>query len=105
MCIMALFCESSLYLVYLTAVRCKQLFHRAIIRCMSKLSIRLKLGKKIKELRKRRGYTQQKLSEMAEIDYKYLQKIEGKNPPNLKIETLEKLAKAFKVSLPKLLDF
>jgi len=53
------------------------------------INIRLKLGKNIKKLRQKRRYTQQKLSEEANIDYKYLQKIEGKNPPNLKIETIE----------------
>ena len=68
-------------------------------------SIRLKLGKKIKQLRKEGGFTQEKLSEVAKIDYKYLQRIEGKNPPNLKLETLERVAKAFKISVSKLLDF
>ena len=68
-------------------------------------SIRLKLGKRIRELRKRYGYTQERLSEVADIDYKYLQRIEGKKPPNLKLETLERLAKALKVSPSKLLDF
>lgn len=68
-------------------------------------TIRLKLGERIRALRKRFGYTQDKLSEIAEIDYKYLQKIEGKNPPNLKLETLEKFAKAFKISISELLDF
>lgn len=67
--------------------------------------IRLKVGKKIKELRRKCGYTQEELSELANIDYKYLQRIEGKNPPNLKLETLEKLAKAFNISISKLLDF
>lgn len=66
--------------------------------------VRLKLSNKIKELRRKRGYTQKILSELAEIDYKYLQKIEGKNPPNLKLETLEKLANAFDVPISKLLD-
>ena len=42
-------------------------------------TIRLKLGKRIKELRIKRGYTQEKLSETANIDYKYMQKIEEKN--------------------------
>jgi len=68
-------------------------------------SIRLKLGKKIKELRKGASYTQERFSGLANIDYKYLQRIEGKKPPNLKLETLEKLAKALKVSPSKLLDF
>ena len=43
-------------------------------------TIRLKLGKKIKELRQKCGYTQEKLSEVANIDYKYIQRIEGKKP-------------------------
>lgn len=69
------------------------------------ISIRLKLGNKIREFRERRGYTQAKLAELADIDYKYLQRIEGKNPPALKIDTIAKLAKALKASPAKLLNF
>jgi len=69
------------------------------------INIRLKLGRKIKELRKKYEYTQEKLSELANIDYKYLQKIEGKNPPALKIDTINRLAKAFNISISNLLDF
>jgi transcriptional regulator with XRE-family HTH domain len=68
-------------------------------------NIRLKLGKKIKELRTKRGYTQDKFSEVADIDYKYVQRIEGKNPPALKVDTIEKIAKAFKVNPAELLKF
>ena len=70
-----------------------------------KTSARIKLGKKIKQLRNDCDYTQEKLAEVADIDYKYLQRIEGKTPPNVKLETLERLAKALKVSLSKLMDF
>lgn len=66
-------------------------------------NIRLKLGKKIKESRIKRGYTQEKFSEVANIDYKYVQRIEGKNPPALKIDTIEKIAKALKVNPAELL--
>ena len=69
------------------------------------MSIRLKLGRKIREFRERGGYTQTKLAELADIDYKYLQRIEGKNPPALKIDTIGKLAKALKRTPAKLLDF
>lgn len=69
------------------------------------ISIRLKLGKRIKVLRKRCNLTQWKLSDLANVDYKYLQRIEGKNPPALKIDTLEKLAKALKVKPAELLKF
>jgi transcriptional regulator with XRE-family HTH domain len=68
------------------------------------LSIRLKFGNRLKELRKKRSLTQEKLSELAEIDYKYLQKIEGKTPPNIKLETIEKLAKTLNVSPSELLE-
>ena len=68
------------------------------------ISIRLKLGKNIKKLRQKMRYTQQKLSEEANIDYKYLQKIEGKNPPNIKVETIARLAKALKVAATTLLE-
>lgn len=68
-------------------------------------NIRLRIGKRIRELRKKCGYTQEKLSEVAEIDYKYLQRLEGKNPPALKVDTIEKLAKALKVKPAELLRF
>ena len=68
-------------------------------------NIRLKLGNRIKELRKGCGYTQDRLSEVANIDYKYIQRIEGKNPPALKIDTIERLARALKVKPAELLKF
>jgi transcriptional regulator with XRE-family HTH domain len=67
--------------------------------------IRLKLVKRIKELRAKYGITQEKLSETADIDYKYLQRIEGKNPPAMKIDTLGKIAKALHVTPSELLEF
>ena len=67
--------------------------------------IRRKLGRKIKELREKYDYTQEELSEIADIDYKYIQRIEGKHPPALKIDTIVKLAKALKVKPYNLLKF
>lgn len=78
--------------------------NRRIIRCMGK-NIRLRLGKRIKELRNNCGYTQERFSEVANMDYKYIQKIEGKSPPALKIDTIERLAKALKVKPVDLLKF
>lgn len=68
-------------------------------------NIRLKLAKRIRDLRKKHKYTQQKLSEIADIDYKHIQLLESKNPSSAKIDTLEKLAKAFNLSLSKFLNF
>jgi len=66
---------------------------------------RLKLGLRIRQLRKKYGYTQEKLSELSEIDYKHIQSLESKRPPAIKIDTLEKIAKAFNMSISKFLDF
>ncbi len=69
-----------------------------------KTSIQLKIGNKIRELRTQLGMTQEGLAEITGIDYKYIQKIEGKKPPNLKVETIEKLAKGLKTTPAELLQ-
>ena len=42
-------------------------------------SIRIEMGKKLREIRQKLGYTQEKLADLTAIDYKYIQRIEGKN--------------------------
>jgi len=64
----------------------------------------VRFSKRLKELRKKHGYTQQELAELADVEYKHIQRLESKNPCDVKLTTLNKLAKAFKVSLQKLLD-
>ena len=62
------------------------------------MSAEKELGKKIKELRKQMGYTQERLAELVEIDAKNLSKIEnGAHSPSFK--TLEKLSKVLYVNL------
>jgi transcriptional regulator with XRE-family HTH domain len=56
-------------------------------------SLRIKFGKRIRTLREKSGLTQQKLAELADLDYKHVQRIESKNPTDVKLETVEKLAK------------
>jgi len=68
-------------------------------------AISLKLAGRIRALRRKCGYTQQKLAELADIDYKHLQLLESKKPCATKIDTLEKLSKAFNISISKLLNF
>ncbi len=65
--------------------------------------LRLKLGKNIKKCRAIHKLTQQRLAELADIEYKYIQRIEGKNPPAVRIDTIGKLAKALKTTASKLL--
>ncbi|MDD4893898.1 MAG: helix-turn-helix transcriptional regulator [Candidatus Omnitrophica bacterium] len=67
--------------------------------------IRKKLALRIRELRKKKSWTQEKLSEIAEVDYKHIQLLESKTPPYPRLDTLEKLAKAFEISISELLKF
>lgn len=67
--------------------------------------IRLNLAKKLRKLRKKFGYTQEELAGLAGIDYKHFQRLEGKSPTAAKIDTLEKLAKAFNMTCAELLKF
>jgi len=60
-------------------------------------NLRLRVSENLRKLRLKCGITQEKLAETAHIDYKYLQRLEGKTPPALKVDTIGKLAKALKV--------
>lgn len=61
------------------------------------------LGKKIKELRKVQGLSQQQLAELANIDQRSLSHIEcGNTFPS---KALLDLSKALNISLPELFDF
>ena len=66
---------------------------------------RLLLSKRLRQLRQRYHYTQQAVAEKARLDYKYYQSIEGKRPPNVTFDSLERLAKALGISLSELLKF
>lgn len=47
--------------------------------------------------------TQEELAALIGIDYKYIQKIEGKNPPAVRIDAIGKLAKALRLPINSLL--
>ncbi|MCX5726857.1 MAG: helix-turn-helix transcriptional regulator [Candidatus Saganbacteria bacterium] len=78
--------------------------HPAIMWCMNK-TIGIELGKKIKEFRRKRGITQEQLAELTETSYKYIQRIEGKTPPDVRLTTITRIAKALKVKPAELLKF
>jgi len=63
-----------------------------------------RFSKRLRELRIKEGLTQEKLAEIADISYKNIQYLESKNPTCPSLITLNKLAKAFKISPAKLLD-
>lgn len=68
-------------------------------------NIKAKFSKRLRHLRQKYGYTQQELSELADIEYKHIQRLESRSPCDVKLSTLEKLARAFKMSLSKFLNF
>ncbi len=67
--------------------------------------IRLQLAGKLKELRKEHGLTQEGMSEKLGMDLRYYQRLESEKPNAVKIDTIDKIAKALKISPSKLLDF
>ena len=67
------------------------------------MNIKQRLGLKIKELRKQKGLSQERLANLAEIDRTYLPTIE-KGERNVSIEVVEKLAKALDVKVKDLFD-
>ena len=67
--------------------------------------IEKKLAKKLRDLRKKAGLTQERLAELSGVDYKHIQLLESKNPPAAKLNTIEKIAKAFKIKPSELLSF
>ena len=68
--------------------------------------IRLKFARHLRKLRIQKGWSQERLAEYADLAYRHVQRLESlKTPPPAKIDTIEKLAKAFKTTPSKLLDF
>ena len=61
-------------------------------------------GKKLKELRKKSGWSQQKLAEKAGLSYTVITKIEQGVAKRPSIQTMVKLADAFRISLDELVD-
>ena len=66
------------------------------------MDIKQKFGLRIRDIRQQKGISQEGLAYIAEIDRTYVQSIEsGKR--NVSIITIEKLAKAFDMSIDNLL--
>lgn len=62
------------------------------------------LGRRIRDLRKRKRLTQEKLAEMATVDVKYLGGIE-RGTENPSIGILDRLARALSVKVHQMLTF
>lgn len=66
------------------------------------MDIRIKFGKRIKDLREIKGVSQEALAHIAEIDRTYIHSIE-KGERNVSIEIIQKFAVAFGISISELL--
>jgi len=59
--------------------------------------IRKTFARNLKKIRLENGQTQEGLAEKLGISVRYIQLLEGKNTPNVKLDTIETLAKALKI--------
>jgi len=67
--------------------------------------IRLEFAGNLRKLRKIRHLSQEQMAELIDMDTRYYQRLESKNPGAIKIDTIDKIAKALKIRPAKLLDF
>lgn len=69
------------------------------------MNINTKFSNTLKQLRKSKGLTQEKLAEVSDIDYKYLQKLESSNPSSPTLFVLEKLSRGLGITLTEFIKF
>ena len=67
--------------------------------------VRRDFARQLKRYRKAVGLTQEEAAEKAGMDTRYYQRIESDKPNAVKIDTIDRLAKALKVPAWKLLQF
>jgi len=67
------------------------------------MNVKVKFGKKIKELRLKKGLSQETLANLADIDRTYLPSIE-KGETNVSIVIADKLATALEIELKVLFE-
>lgn len=61
------------------------------------------IAKNIRKLRREKGISQDRLSKLADLSLNTIVNVEAGSNPNPTIETIEKIAKAFGVSIDELL--
>ena len=79
------------------------MYHKPQTPNFANVDIRIKIGKRLKELRTEKGLSQEKFSFMCELDRTYIASIEqGKR--NVSIANIEKIAKALDMSVYEFLN-
>ena len=72
---------------------------------MGKENVKLRFGKRVRELRIKHGWIQVELARQAGISRSYLQKIESQNPPDVTLDVIAKLARGFGLSCSKIVKY
>lgn len=67
------------------------------------MDIKIRFGNKIKSLRERKGFSQEKLAHIADLDRTYISGIE-RGERNVSIQVVEKLAKAFEIEIKEIFE-
>ena len=65
--------------------------------------LRQKFAKNLKFFREKAGLTQVQLAEELDINPRYVQQLEGKSVPNVRLNTIEQIAKALSIKAHELL--
>ncbi len=68
-------------------------------------TITTKLAKRLKELREKHGLTQEEAARKCHMEYKYYQRYESSKPRDMRLSTLEKIARGFDIKPSDLIDF
>lgn len=68
-------------------------------------TITTKLAKRLKELREEHGLTQEEAARKCHMEYKYYQRYESNKPRDMRLSTLEKIARGFDIKPSDLIDF
>lgn len=84
--------------------RCQKSLSSAINQIM-KDDAKQTFGQAVKTMRKKLNLTQEGLAEKIHTSYKYMQRIEGKNPPDIRLSTINRLSKALKTTPSELLSY
>lgn len=71
---------------------------------MKEYELRKLISERVKYFRLKKGMSQEKLSEQAELEIKYINKLENQKY-NLKIDTIEQIIKALGVSYEEFFNF
>lgn len=66
---------------------------------MDKQTAKFRFGKRVRELRLKRGWAQRELARRAGISKRYLQRIESKQPPDVTLDTIAKISSAFRIKV------